>query len=885
MPAITSALQEPIFYIPRELWNFVVKPLPSVDSACTTPECAVPLSVILMYAALLIGVALLVSIIRDWRSNMKSSSGSDSDDNDPDTPDVSIPDDSPIQRLPDPIAKLAVKFTGNNGTSESDSDADEEDQSTKDPAITASEEEQEDPLDANVPTVEELHQQQIASSGINDSWRSTQTGQYHRRIMVADPGKMEDEISVGGLLKFFSDPTNQFDMKVRVKPIDPEKAKKEAQERTEGLQDSASIFSQEGQDQFMAEDFIEEAQKTAALEEDFDNSRPFKVAIYVSARAKSKEQLENVVENIRRQFRRDANIELVTLEGEQNRGSVATSPIADDPFSNMETWHNFWFVTTARGVATLLSSSTESTVVESDGQFWGTHALNGTPIIKNPFNSPKNYNMTVIGESGTGKSLYQKYLGASAEVLFDDTKLIVLDPLGGFTGLAEAFDINPITVSGTQTINPLEIEKPPEEVINSAEWSDDRDPLGMKISEVKSFAQNLAAENNITLDEELPIFERIILEVYEDAEITRDVRTHGNKSPTFKDVFEKIDEIAVDVEDWMDGIAMGAETETIERHLSTLKNVFRPLKHGKYENLVGETEVKISDEDMVYLSMEQQDTGSGGSAGVMGQILFSRIYEHAKTTPKNVIFVIDEARFLFRDADSLEFLTQRVRQSRHHNMSIRFITQEIQDFFSYDGAEGIVKNSTFKIIHNIPRSTAKEFQDILGLKDAHIDFIVDMNTGGPNEDYSEALVQMPMEGGEIKWIPVMISPNETQMAIIDFDGDEDSRADLPGVSDQISQSAIVRELRARMRTGETSHEAALDSALEEWQKPIVKFLSDEDISLILDRVAEGVDIQTALREQAIERLKWVAGETAGPTTANEVKELFEENIPQIEENA
>jgi hypothetical protein len=286
---------------------------------------------------------------------------------------------------------------------------------------------------------------------------------------------------------------------------------------------------------------------------------------------------------------------------------------------------------------------------------------------------------------------------------------------------------------------------------------------------------------------------------------------------------------------------------------------------------------------MVYLSMEQQDSGAGGGAGVMGQILFSRIYEHAKTTPKNVIFVIDEARFLFRDNDSLEFLTQRVRQSRHHNMSIRFITQEIQDFFSYEGAEGIVKNSTFKIIHNIPRSTAEAYKDVLGLKQSHIDFIVDMNTGGPNEDYSEALVQMPMEDGDIKWVPVMIAPTETQMAIIDFDGEEDSRADLPGISAQIEQSAVARELRARLRTGETAHEAVLEASVKDWQEPLIKMFSDDDIKEVLEQSQGPVDIETALREQAIKRLKQLSQQSLSPQGAEEIEEVLDEHMPGREE--
>ncbi|MFC7166094.1 hypothetical protein [Halospeciosus flavus] len=136
----------------------------------------------------------------------------------------------------------------------------------------------------------------------------------------------------------------------------------------------------------------------------------------------------------------------------------------------------------------------------------------------------------------------------------------------------------------------------------------------------------------------------------------------------------------------------------IEVRATELLGQLRPFVDGHYTNLAQKTDFDFRDEDVIYLDLSQQE-GSGGDSGLMMQLLFSLVYERAKETPKNVVFVVDEARYLLREAKSLEFLGQRIRHSRHFDTSIRFLTQNVRDFFSHEEAESIINNSAMTVLH------------------------------------------------------------------------------------------------------------------------------------------------------------------------------------------
>ena len=73
---------------------------------------------------------------------------------------------------------------------------------------------------------------------------------------------------------------------------------------------------------------------------------------------------------------------------------------------------------------------------------------------------------------------------------------------------------------------------------------------------------------------------------------------------------------------------------------------------------------------MIYLDLQQKGGSIGGHTSLIMELLISLVYERAKETDKEVMFVIDEARYLMADSETLESLEMIFRHHRHQNFSI-----------------------------------------------------------------------------------------------------------------------------------------------------------------------------------------------------------------------
>ncbi len=166
------------------------------------------------------------------------------------------------------------------------------------------------------------------------------------------------------------------------------------------------------------------------------------------------------------------------------------------------------------------------------------------------------------------------------------------------------------------------------------------------------------------------------------------------------------------------------------------------------------------------------------------QLLITLVYERAKETDKEVVFVIDEARYLMQDAASLEYLEIVFRHHRHHDLSIRMITQTVDEFFQHAESEAILDQCAIKQFHHLDgmdQHWANEF----GLNSAQMRFVQDAVPGSEDIGYSEALV-----GVDGDWRGIEVHALEKEKAVIDFDAKEQSRGDLPGVPDRSDTRSV-----------------------------------------------------------------------------------------------
>ena len=63
------------------------------------------------------------------------------------------------------------------------------------------------------------------------------------------------------------------------------------------------------------------------------------------------------------------------------------------------------------------------------------------------------------------------------------------------------------------------------------------------------------------------------------------------------------------------------------------------------------------------------------------------------------MFYIDEARYIMQDAASLAFLETVFRHHRHHDLSIRLVTQTVDEFFEHAESEAILDQCAVKQFH------------------------------------------------------------------------------------------------------------------------------------------------------------------------------------------
>jgi hypothetical protein len=269
-------------------------------------------------------------------------------------------------------------------------------------------------------------------------------------------------------------------------------------------------------------------------------------------------------------------------------------------------------------------------------------------------------------------------------------------------------------------------------------------------------------------------------EAYRRQGITPDPATHDNPSPTLRDVRAVLRDIADSPLEYLDAATEGVsetEVELWRRRASQLRMDLAPFRDGgEYEHLGRPTEVDLGGADVVYLDMQQLEGGQ--KTGVMMQLLLHAVYERAKQTDKRAIFAIDEAHYLMRTGANLEFLERAVRHARHYDLSLQFITQTADEFFSDDHAQAaktIADNCSLRIFHQVGGLSDEAAAEWLDLSPPEAQFVRNARPGSEDHGYSQALVEV----GDVGRFPVNVRalPEETALITGEADLPEAERQD------------------------------------------------------------------------------------------------------------
>jgi type IV secretory pathway VirB4 component len=610
--------------------------------------------------------------------------------------------------------------------------------------------------------IAESHKTITAPAAIEWDTRAARVGeQWTTTLYITE---YPDYPNDGYLSDLFELTDVQFDLTAHITPKNQERARNELQDIADDLQVDADL------EQSIRSAYLQErANEAAATYKAVENgANVFDQGMFITVRADEKDDLRDAVQTVKSALRDDpANLTPKTAICRQDLALQSAAPIGDNEFGRTS-------IALGGAVGAMLSSPHNATILEEGGVEFGIHKDTQSPVVIDPFARENGYAMFTVGDTGSGKSFSSKQNFIRSIEQSKDRIGIILEPLNNWAGVSEALDAKRITVGGTLGLNPLEIRETPEHVQRA--MGEDASPFNEKLDDAMSFLTNFFALRGISLGDRRTTLELALKRAYKRQGITDDISTHSNPSPTIRDMLDVFEDMIDDPEAFI--VRSDEEAEKITEDATWLLDQLRPFEGGgRHANLGQASDFDIHDEKVIYLDLAQQEGSVDSSTALTMQLLISLVYERAKVSEKEVVFYIDEARYIMQDAASLAFLETVFRHHRHHDLSIRLVTQTVDEFFEHAESEAILDQCAVKQFHRLD-GMDKAWADEFGLNYAQMRFVQDAVPGNEDAGFSEALVGVD---GEWRGIKVKAMPKEKQ--VIDFEPTEQRRASLPGTGE------------------------------------------------------------------------------------------------------
>ncbi|MCD2203905.1 VirB4 family type IV secretion system protein [Halobacterium sp. KA-6] len=649
--------------------------------------------------------------------------------------------------------------------------------------------------------ISESHKTVTAPGAVEWETRAARVGeQWTTTLYIAD---YADYPSDGYLSDLFEMTDVQFDLTAHITPKNQQRARNELQDIADDLQVDADI-EQSVRSAYLQERANEAAATYKAVE---NGANVFDQGMFITVRADEKEELRDAVQEVKSALRDDpSNLTPKTAICRQDLALQSAAPIGDNEFGRES-------IALGGAVGALLSSPHNATILEEGGVEFGIHKDNQSPVVIDPFARDNGYAMFTVGDTGSGKSFSSKQNFIRSIEQSKDRIGIILEPLNNWAGVSEALDAKRITVGGTLGLNPLEIRETPEHVQRA--MGEDASPFNEKLDDAMSFLTNFFALRGISLGDRRTTLELALKRAYKRNGITDDISTHDNPSPTIRDMMDVFEDMVDEPEEFV--VRADEEAGKIKEDATWLLDQLRPFEEsGRHGNLGQESDFDIRDEKVIYLDLAQQEGSVDSSTALTMQLLISLVYERAKTSDKEVVFYIDEARYIMQDAASLAFLETVFRHHRHHDLSIRLVTQTVDEFFEHAESEAILDQCAVKQFHRLD-GMDEEWADEFGLNYAQMRFVQDAVPGNEDAGFSEALV-----GVDGEWRGIQVKAMAKEKQVIDFEPTEQRRTSLPGAGEDAVNPDIQTfqdDLEARATgNGETAPErtpAETDGGSEE----------------------------------------------------------------------
>ncbi len=421
----------------------------------------------------------------------------------------------------------------------------------------------------------------------------------------------------------------------------------------------------------------------------------FQFAFYVTAYAKSKEELDRVSDDIDSLF---GGKLMHSKKGyyQTEQGFNSTMPLANDELQ----------ITFNMSTSPIASSFPfiSSELSSDNGILYGINRHNNSLILFDRF-SLQNANSVVFATSGAGKSYAIKLEIIRSMML--GTDVIVIDPEMEYKSLSDAVGGTYVNVSlaSESKINPFDLPRATtsdasvEDIIRSAVIT-----VKGLLKIMIGIPQGKAGVLGFTPEEDA-ILDRAILEAYAKQDITPDADLSKVTPPTMKDL-----------QDTLEGMTGGEQL--VER--------IRKYTEGTFAGLFNSpTTVETKNQLVVFSVRDLEDE----LRPMAIYNIISYIWNVVRSERKKRILAVDEAWWLMANEDSAKFIFALVKRARKYYLGVTTITQDVNDFLTSSYGQAIVTNSSMQLLLKQSPAAVDLIQKTFNLTDAEKYLLLESGVG------------------------------------------------------------------------------------------------------------------------------------------------------------
>lgn len=417
-------------------------------------------------------------------------------------------------------------------------------------------------------------------------------------------------------------------------------------------------------------------------------SKLFKVGLYFTVFAKSKEELEKCTNNLEGIL---GSSLVLTKEAifQEEQGLNSAIPLHKDELminKNLDT-----------GALSTIFPFASSDLSRNEGILYGINRHTNGLVIFDRFKL-ENANSVVLAKSGSGKS-YAVKLELLRSLLFG-SDVIVIDPENEYERLCSAVGGSYLNVSinSESCINPFDLPDPTTQEPEDAENALRSNVIALHgLIRVMLGGRIDPTEDNL-LDEALN-------QAYASRGITKDPNTHRLEPPTMNDLVKVL-----------------ASIKGAEKLAASLQKFATGTFSGVFNR---QTNINMDNRFIVFCIKDLEE-----ELRPIGMFMvLNFIWNKIKSSRKKRILAVDEAWIMMKHKESAQFLFSMAKRGRKYYLGVTSIIQDVEDFLGSSYGRAIINNSSMAMLLKQHPAAIDVVADTFNLTEAEKYYLLNSDKG------------------------------------------------------------------------------------------------------------------------------------------------------------